>query len=421
MYFLSAALILAIFLPPSSSSPSPSQFTTFSQPLSYTGPLTIDTFSNNETNALGHWHGTLEDLPFTTSPGSITLYPSDPDQAYHTQLSHAQCFNLTPYQDRYLHVVFSGPATFGVSLTQHNYACDPSIHPYPETWDTVEAARYEALSTAAHSAREIYIPLSHFNIDHHRVVSVGFSGFYTSDPTTIYRVDLVSRTNVPHSFRVPRKLPSGTLHMRCTVPNSFAFGIDDGKPGLARRVMQILEDEGILVTFFVVGMGIKDPETNFSAVYREMKTRGHQIALHSETHRKIESLSSNDEIDAEITRNIYALKDHLGIESRYFRPPYGTIGARTRQRLATHLTNPQIINWSVDIEDWLWANTSTPERQLEAFYRDVRRGGNLAVVHFVSESTVGYLVDVIRGVKKMGFKVMRVDQCLGDPASPKPV
>ena len=100
--------------------------------------------------------------------------------------------------------------------------------------------------------------------------------------------------------------------------------------------------------------------------------------------------------------------------ARYFRPPYGTVGARTRQRLASHLPNPHIINWSVDIEDWLWANTSTPERQLEAFYRDVRQGGNLAVMHFVSESTVDYLVDVIRFVKRLGLEIMRVDQCLGD-------
>ncbi|PLB52545.1 glycoside hydrolase/deacetylase [Aspergillus steynii IBT 23096] len=408
MHFLSAVILLISLSLLSVSSPlSPSKYTTFSHSPSYDGPLTIDTFSNNATNALGHWHGPQEALKITTTPGSITLYPTDPDQAYHTQLSSALCFNLVPYKHRYLHVVFSGPAAFDISLTQHNDACDPSLHPYPETWDTVEAARYQTPSA-------IYIPLSHFNIDLHRVVSIGFSGFYTTDPVTFYRVALVTETELPASFRVPTKLPSGTLNLRCTVPNSFAFGIDDGRPEFANRVMQILEEEGILVTFFVVGMGIQDPETNFSSVYAEMKRRGHQIALHSETHRKLESLPSTDEIDDEITRNIQALKDHLGIESRYFRPPYGTVGARTRQRLASHLPEPHIINWSVDIEDWLWANTSTPERQLEAFYRDVRQGGNLAVMHFVSESTVDYLVDVIRFVKRLGLRVMRVDQCLGD-------
>lgn len=286
MHFPSAALLLASLFLPSVSSPISPKYTTFSHLPSYAGPLTIDTFSNNATNALGHWHGPQEALNLTTLPGSVTLYPNDPDQAYHTQLSPAQCFNLLPYKDRYLHVVFSGPSAFGISLTQHNLACDPSLHPYPETWDTVEAARYQAGPGPSNSTNDIYIPLSHFNIDLHRVVSIGFSGFYTPDPVTFYRVDLVLESALPASFKVPPKLPSGTLDLRCTVPNSFAFGIDDGKPALASRVMQILEQEGILATFFVVGMGIQDPETNFSAVYGEMMKRGHQIALHSETHRK---------------------------------------------------------------------------------------------------------------------------------------
>lgn len=281
MHFLSAVVLLGLFLSSSSSplSRSPPKYTTFSHPLSYTGPLIIDTFSNNATNALGHWHGSQEALNLTATPGSITLYPTDPDQAYHTQLSPADCFDLLPWQHRYLHIAFSGPATFGISLTQHNQACDPSLHPYPETWDTVEAARY---STTTNS--DIYIPLEHFAIDLHRVVSVGFSGFYSTDPVTFYVVELVS--TIPVSFQVPPKLPSGTLSLRCTEPNSFAFGIDDGRPDLAQQLMQILDEEQIQVTFFVVGMGVQDPGTNFSSVYKEMKRRGHQIALHSETHQK---------------------------------------------------------------------------------------------------------------------------------------
>lgn len=103
---------------------------------------------------------------------------------------------------------------------------------------------------------------------------------------------------------------------------------------------------------------------------------------------------------------------------RYFRPPFGTLGARTRQRLAKYIKDPQIINWSVDIEDWLWADTKTPEKQREAFIRDVRRGGNLAVMHFLSPTTVQYFREVIRFVKSMNATIMRIDQCLEDPQAP---
>ena len=91
---------------------------------------------------------------------------------------------------------------------------------------------------------------------------------------------------LPWGFYIPPKLETGKLFLHCTKPNSFAFGIDDGLPSLVQDVMKILEEEEILVTFFVVGAGLRDKEANFSGVYTEMLERGHQIALHSDTHQQ---------------------------------------------------------------------------------------------------------------------------------------
>lgn len=76
------------------------------------------------------------------------------------------------------------------------------------------------------------------------------------------------------------------------------------------------------------------------------------------------------------------------------------------------------MNWSVDVEDWLWADTSTPEKQLEAFFRSVEKGGNLAVMHYLHPTTIGYLPEFIRHVKRAGYQIMRIDQCLGDASAP---
>lgn len=89
-----------------------------------------------------------------------------------------------------------------------------------------------------------------------------------------------------------------------------------------------------------------------------------------------------------------------------------------RQELAKHFRDPYIVNWSVDVEDWLWANSSTPEKQLGAFHRGVARGGNLAVMHFLNPTTVGYLRQFIHHIKNLGFHIMRIDQCMEDPDAP---
>ncbi|KAJ5624382.1 Glycoside hydrolase/deacetylase beta/alpha-barrel [Penicillium lagena] len=419
-------------------------------------PLVIDTFQSPTHNDLGFWHGSGENLTVEHSPGFVRFTPTDPDQNFHTQFDTHGCFSLWPWQNQFLHVVFEGTDKFSVSLNEHNAECNPRRRPFPGVPDTVEAARYVMRTIVSgdgepsqsrnsttqrgkshspawnksrkndghtrvpgpYSKTELYIPLSHFHIEQNRVMSVSFHGFYTQEPITLHRVEIVPMVPSPSPeneyFRIPSKLPSGRLVFRCSRPGSFAFGIDDGQPQLAQEVMQILDREDVRVTFFVVGAGLRDPETNFTQVYREMLQKGHQIALHSNTHPKMEALPTVGEIDDEILQTMQIFKERLDVESSYFRPPYGTVGARMRQQLAQHLPNPYIVNWSVDVEDWLWANTTTPEKQLEAFTNSVSRGGNLAVMHYLNPTTVQYLPQFIRLVKNAGLQIMRVDQCLGD-------
>ncbi|OJJ44235.1 hypothetical protein ASPZODRAFT_2112210 [Penicilliopsis zonata CBS 506.65] len=371
-------------------------------------PFVIDTFKDSKRNDLGYWHGAGEDLPVEYGDSSIRLIASDPDQNFHTQITPSEkCFDLSPYRDQrmFLRVEFSGTPRFGISLNQQNANCDPTRMPHPETWDTVEAERYIA-----------YVPLSHFKIDQSKVLSVSFSGIYRRENLTLYNVEIVD--GPPRGFHVPEKLASGRMVLRCSRPNSFAFGIDDGQPKYAQEVMDILADEGIKVTFFAVSTGLRDPSTNFTQVYREMAKKGHQIALHSYSHPKMEGLAELSDIDDELKKSIRTLNETLGLKSRYFRPPFGTVGARTRQRLGALITDPYIVNWSVDIEDWIWTGTDTPEKQLEAFKRDVKKGGNLAVMHYLHPTTVSYMREAIQFVKAQGLDIMRVDQCLEDPESP---
>jgi polysaccharide deacetylase 2 family uncharacterized protein YibQ len=66
----------------------------------------------------------------------------------------------------------------------------------------------------------------------------------------------------------------------------------------------------------------------------------------------------------------------------------------------------------------LWAQGPNPEKQLDAFKRDVQKGGNLVVLHYLYPSTVQYLQQFIDIAKATGKDLMRVDQCLEDPNAP---
>jgi peptidoglycan/xylan/chitin deacetylase (PgdA/CDA1 family) len=383
---------------------------TVAAPTGTAAALVVDKFANANSNNLGFWHGGDEGMTLQYANNRLTITSGDADYSYYTQVS-ASCSDFRKYQGSYLHIAYSGSTSFTVALQQHNSACNPEIAPYPETWDSAEASRYAKNG-------HIYIPMNHFNVNLQRVIGIAIKGFYSNAPVTLSTIEIVP--SVPAGTIIPNKLETGDLVFACKRPNSFAFAIDDGSPEFAQDVLKIIREENIKVTFFTVGAPLLDESTNLTNVYREMQAQGHQVALHSFTHPKMEGLPDYASIDWEYSEDIKAVQKQLnGLHTPYFRPPFGNEGARMRTRLAQSLgTKPTITMWSVDVEDWLWAETDTPEEQLKAFQRDVNKGGNLVVLHYLYPSTVSYLRQFIQIAKATGKQLMRVDQCMMDPNAP---
>lgn len=375
-------------------------------------PLVIDQFANPNSNALGFWHGGDETMSLTYNNGRLTIRATDADQSWYTKVT-GSCRDMRSYENMYLHIAYTGSNLFTVAMQQHNAQCSEAVAPFPETWDVVEARRY-----ANAAGTDIYIPMSHFNINKQRVIGLALKGFQQPNtPTVLSKIELV-RTTPSGWGTVKSKIPTAPLYFACTRPNSFAFAIDDGSPDLAQQVLEIIREEEVKVTFFTVGLPLTNPSTNLTNVYREMLDKGHQLALHTYTHPKLEGLATNADIDWELTQAANALQTQLGVTTGYFRPPFGNEGARSRQRIAAVLPQGKVINWSVDVEDWLWATGPTPEKQLDAFRRDVNKGGNLVVLHYLYPSTVSYLKEFIQIAKATGKQLMRVDQCMQDPNAP---
>ncbi|KAF2023372.1 glycoside hydrolase/deacetylase [Setomelanomma holmii] len=397
------------YIPPPVSGDSGSSTTVAAPANTAAASLVVDKFANADSNALGFWHGADDGMTLKYASGKLTITSSDADYSYYTQVS-ASCSDFTKYKGSYLHIAYTGTPKFTVALQQHNSGCNADISPFPETWDSAEAERYAKNGN-------IYIPLSHFNVEFSRVVGFALKGFYTKESVTLSSIEIVS--SVPAGFGIPGKDDTGALVFACKRPNSFAFAIDDGTPNLAQDVLKIIRDENIKVTFFTVGAPLLDESTNLTNVYKEMMAAGHQLAMHSYTHPKMEGLPDYAAIDWEYNEDIKAMKSQFNIETPYFRPPFGTEGARMRSRLTKAVgSKATITNWSVDVEDWLWAETSTPEQQKVAFQRDVNKGGNLVVLHYLYPSTVSYLKDFIQIAKATGKQLMRVDQCMMDPNAP---
>ncbi|TAQ90959.1 hypothetical protein B7494_g713 [Chlorociboria aeruginascens] len=371
----------------------------------------IDTFGNEDSNNLGFYHGGDDITTYKQSGNKLTVnMKGNSDLSWYSQVTDG-CTDFTPNDNGYVHIAYTGSNAFTIALQQNNPSCDDSMNPFPFTWDSVEASRYTNTAKT-----DIYVPISHFQINRTLTVGFGLKGFYSNTSTVISKIEIVQ--TVPSDFLVPSKLSTAPLIFACTRPNSFAFAIDDGDPVYAQKVVSSIAAANIQVTFFTVGAALLDESTNLTNVYKGMLAAGHQVAYHSFTHPPMEGLPSLAAIDWELNNDISAVSSTLGITSKYFRPPFGTEGARIRQRLAALVPGALFVEWSVDVGDWIWAETSTPENQITNFQSDVDSGGNIVVCHYLYNSTVSYIPQFIDIAKKTGKQLMRVDQCLEDPDAP---
>lgn len=132
------------------------------------------------------------------------------------------------------------------------------------------------------------------------------------------------------------------------LPRRVALTFDDG-PSLVitPRLVHLLARQGVTATFFInAGRFVKHPELR--DVVGLARSFGHHIGSHGLTHRSLPSLDIND-IDEEVTRAEELLMGLLS-EPRLFRPAFGRVDSRVRQRL--HELGYRVVLWNVDPRDW---------------------------------------------------------------------
>jgi len=147
-----------------------------------------------------------------------------------------------------------------------------------------------------------------------------------------------------------------------------ALTFDDGPdPEHTPRVLDILEREGVLATFFLVGR----KATANSGIARRMAGDGHDLGNHTWSHRSL-WLCGPQQTEREIVRGHEAIAEAAGRAPSFFRAPWGMANLATfpvLRRLGT-----PCIRWTVQPEG---RRAVDPEVQSERAARRVRPGAIL--------------------------------------------
>lgn len=226
---------------------------------------------------------------------------------------------------------------------------------------------------------------------------------YHSQKVTVNALESACRAPLPPiSGRVIYRGPTHT-------PQA-ALSFDDGPNAKqTRRILDILQREGVSATFFVQGRMVRQSP---HLLWR-MRAEGHEIANHTTTHPSLTTLNGA-RVTQEIRTTQELVCDKTGLFPHYLRPPYGTFDRYTVQ-LAAELGLP-LVMWDVDTRDWQHRN---PQRIVQ-IVQDQARAGSIILMHDIYSTTADALPDVIATLRRKGLELVTVNQLLNTPEPPKP-
>jgi peptidoglycan/xylan/chitin deacetylase (PgdA/CDA1 family) len=250
--------------------------------------------------------------------------------------------------------------------------------------------------------------LKHLQIQLARIRSIAFSWFRNFNTVQINRIALVD--GVPSNYRGIQNVPRSPLISECIVPNSVAFGIDNGNPKLAQRVLELLDQSKIKATLFPLGITFYDKTNNLTEFYLDAITRGHEVGLHSWSHPPL-SQAPDWEVKRQVVETVTAVKELLGINAIQFRPPYGAMDARLQHILYDQ--GLKAVMWSIDVKDYIYGGTPDFQKQAEAFETDLMKGGSIVVMHFLQTDTVELIPEFVAIARRYGKQIVTIGECLG--------
>jgi peptidoglycan-N-acetylglucosamine deacetylase len=189
--------------------------------------------------------------------------------------------------------------------------------------------------------------------------------------------------------------------------DAIALTFDDGPlKGKTDKILDILKAHNVKAAFFCIGYRIKkNPE-----LIRRIHDEGHIIANHSYWHSKSFDLQSSKNISNELQSTDAAVSSLLGLQPRFFRPPYGVTNPNIAK--AVRKGKYATIGWSVRSFDTISRKASKLKKRVSA----ASKPGSVILFHDYCDVTIEMLPSLLEDFSKRGLKIVRVDELLNEKA-----
>ena len=182
----------------------------------------------------------------------------------------------------------------------------------------------------------------------------------------------------------------------------IALTFDDGPwPGQTKEIVRILQQNGVVATFFQIGQQARSEP----ALSRMVADAGMAVENHSETHPNLKHLSSSA-VASQIDRAQKDITKASGKQPKFFRPPGGNVSTAMYPVLAKN--GMKWVQWDVDTEDW----KRPPSATITARVVNGARPGAVVLMHDGGgdrSNTIKALPSIIKKLKAQGYQFVTLD------------
>ena len=166
-------------------------------------------------------------------------------------------------------------------------------------------------------------------------------------------------------------------------------------------ILETLKNNDVKITFFMVGEWIdKYPEA-----VKKIYEAGHEIANHSDTHKHVNNLSYEENIE-EIETSNDKIEKVTGKRTNLYRAPYGEYNNTVIK--AANDKGYYTIQWSLDTLDYTGLTGEEMWKRLDSKLSP----GDIILTHNGTEHTADSLDMLIKNIKNKGYNIVPITELI---------
>ncbi len=195
-------------------------------------------------------------------------------------------------------------------------------------------------------------------------------------------------------------------------PKRVALSFDDGpNPAITPRVLEALGRYGIKAAFFVCGANVK----RCPCILKQIDKEGHIVGNHTYSHSFLLTLTGL--ALGETLKTQEMLRDILGKDMRFFRPPWGISNPFFIGRLKK--MGFRIVPFDVIAYDW---KKGVKAEDIVMRVKRYVKEGSIVLLHDGDETkehadrmeVVKAIPGIVESLRALGYEFVRVDEILGE-------